>query len=107
MVPGLYDTDWWSTIDKINDAVSHPDFEKTIHNPWFLVVSAAVLLFGALRGKKVLLTCYIAAIVIWGIVDKTILRDTTQGAGSANIVVFAGLVVAAAAVAIYFLLIKD
>src|SRR6478752_2387877 len=98
MIPGFFDGDWWSYVDKANDLVSHPDFESTIRNPWFIVVSIAVLLFGVLRGKKILLTLYIGAIVMWGIVDHTILRDHSKDAGSSSIVVFAGLIVVAAAI---------
>lgn len=95
-------------LDKINDKINHPDFNATMHNPWFLVISAAVILFGVLRGKKALLILYVGAIIVWGIVDKTVLHDKTAAAQSTSgVVVFAGLVIVVAGIAIYFLLIKD
>lgn len=98
----------WKHIDRVNDALAHPDFESAIRNPWFIGGSIVVILIALFRGMKGLLICYIGGIVMWGIVHHTVLKDQTAAhQGTQSIYIFGGLVVVAAGIAIYFTLIRD
>lgn len=98
---------WWVYADAINDFLKNPDFQGAMHNPWFWGGSAVAMVISLLRGWKLFLICYPLAIIMWGVVDKYIVNDTSTGAGSSNIIVFAGLTVGVAGFGIYFLLIRD
>jgi hypothetical protein len=100
--------DVFEAIDRVNDAVSHPDFDSTIRNGWFLGISAVVVIACLLRGKKVLVTLYIGAIVVWGIASRTVLaRSASGGDASSGLFPFIALIGAVALVVIYLLLIRD
>ncbi len=98
----------WKYIDQVNDVLTNPDFDATIHNPWFIAGSIVLILLSLLRGWKGLLVTYVGGIILWGIVHHTVLKDQTAAAeGTQSIYVFAGLVVGVAGIGIYFLLIRD
>jgi hypothetical protein len=94
-------------IDAANEIVKNPDFESAIRNPWFWGGSIAFMTVALLRGWKGLLITYVLGIVLWGIVHHVVLKDASNDAGSSSTVVFAGLTVGVAGIAIYFLLIRD
>ena len=98
---------FWHYADLINDTLKNPNFDAAIQNPWFWGGSVVAMTLALFRGWKIVLIGYPLAIVMWGVVDRYILKDTTSGAGSSNIVVFAGLTVGVAGLGIYFLLIRD
>lgn len=97
----------WKYIDAANEIVQNPNFDAAMASPWFWGGSIALVAVSLLRGWKFMLIGYVGAIVIWGIVQKVIMSDTTSDAGSSNTIVFAGLTVGVAGFAIYFLLIRD
>jgi hypothetical protein len=97
----------WKYIDAANELVQHPNFEAAIRNPWFWGGSIAFMAVALLRGWKGLLIVYVLGIVMWGIIHHVVLKDTGHDAGSSSTVVFAGLTVGVAGIAIYFLLIRD
>lgn len=99
--------DAWYYIDAVNDWLSHPDFDAATRNPYFWGVSVLVMVVALFRGWKLMLIGYPIAIILWGVVDRFILKSTTTGAGDSNIIVFAGLTVGVAGLGIYFLLIRD
>ena len=99
--------DWLETMDHVNQVVAHPDFDSTIHNPWFLLAS---LIFGAvalLRGWKVLLSIYLGGIAVWYVVANVVMRDKSGADGGQPIVIFVAMVAVVAGVVIYMVLIKD
>lgn len=96
--------DWLETIDRINDAVSHPDWNATVHNPWFLLGSVAFIIVSLLRGWKSMLVLYFGAMAMWYIVANYVM---TKHGGGGNILVFAGGIVVVGGFAIYMLLIRD
>lgn len=97
----------WVYIDQANELISHPNFDAAVASPWFWGASIALVAVSLLRGWKMLLVSYVGAIVMWGIVQKVVLSDTSNDAGSSSTIVFAGLTVGVAGLAIYFLLIRD
>lgn len=97
----------WVYIDAANEIVKNPNFDAAIANPWFWGGSIALIAVSLLRGWKMLLIGYVGAIVMWGIVQKVVLDDTSNDAGSSSTIVFAALTVGVAGIAIYFLLIRD
>lgn len=99
--------DWLESIDSINDTLSHPDFEATVHNPWFLLGSVAFAAVALLRGWKALLAIYVAGLVIWYVVANVVMKDKTGADGGSAILMFSGMIVVVAGFLIYFMLIKD
>lgn len=98
---------WWKYADMVNDFLKNPNFDAAVQNPWFWGGSIVAMTVALFRGWKLFLIGYPIVIAMWGVVDRFILKDTTVGAGSSNIVVFAGLTVGVAGLGIYFLLIRD
>ncbi len=100
--------DWKQALDATNQFLTHPDFDKAIHNPWFLGISAGFCLLALFRGWKGFLTCYIGGLAAWGVVHHTVLKDRLAAADStANVWIFAGLILVISGVAMYVLLIRD
>jgi len=99
--------DWLDTVNQINDTVSHPDFDATVHNPIFILFSIAFCAVALLRGWKTLLSMYLAGIAVWYVVANVVMKDKTGAEGGSSMMVFVGLVVLIAGLLIYFLLIRD
>ena len=97
----------WKYIDAANEFVKNANFEEAIRSPAFWGVSVVLLAIALFRGWKGFLVMYVGGVALWGIVHFAILKDTTTGAGSSNILVFAALTVGVAGLGIYFLLIRD
>ena len=99
--------DWLESLDNLNETVSHPDFDATMHNPIFLLFSIAFCAVALLRGWKVLLAIYLGGIAIWYVVANVLMKDHTGAEGGSSMMIFVGLVVVIAGLLIYFLLIRD
>ena len=99
--------DWLETIDSINDAVSHPNFDSTVHNPWFLIFSVVFCAYCLLRSYKALIACYLGGIAIWYVIANVVMKDKTSASGGSPVFMFAGAIVLIAGILIYFTLIKD
>lgn len=96
--------DWLETIDSLNDAISHPDWDATIHNPWFIVGSIIFIAVALLRGWKTMLIVYLGGIVAWYIEANIV---NAKGGGGGSVYTFAAAVVVVGGFAIYMLLIRD
>lgn len=99
--------DAWYYIDAVNEWLKHPDFDAAMASPYFWGGSIVAMVLALFRGWKLVLFGYPLVIVMWGVVDRFILKSTTGGAQDSNVLVFAGLTVGVAGIGIYFLLIRD
>lgn len=96
--------DWLETIDALNDAISHPDFDATIQNPWFIIGSIVFVTVALLRGWKAMLILYLGGMAAWYIAAKIV---HSQGSGGGSVFTFAAAIVVIGGFAIYMLLIRD
>ena len=99
--------DWLESVDQLNEVVSHPDFNATIHSPIFILFSIAFCAVALLRGWKALLAFYVAGIGIWYVVANVVMKDRSGAEGGSAMMIFVGFIVVIAGCLIYFLLIRD
>ena len=95
-------------LDAANEWLKNLNFEQTIRDPIFWLISIVLMAFALFRGWKGFMICYVIGIAMWGVVHHTVLKDKTAAAQSTqSVMVFAVLTVGVAGLAIYLLLIKD
>lgn len=91
-------------VDALVHFAQHPDFDVLIRSPWFIGVSAIVIILCILRKWRFVLVGYLGLIALWGIVHYTVIKGLA-GTSAVGWVTIAVLVIAI--VAIYVLFIKD
>jgi hypothetical protein len=79
------------------------DFQTVVLNPYFIGISALILLLCLYRNWRLFGVLYIGAIAVWGVVEYA----TEQGGALGGVVPLVGGVMLVAGLAIYFLLVRD